>query len=53
MSAVKTRRVYHCARCGRILKIEPGKYVYSTFTGQRYCLVGHCKARKVVRDERG
>ncbi len=39
-------RVYCCARCGRRLKLEPGRYVYSTFTGERYCLVGHCKGDK-------
>jgi len=38
---------YRCARCGRRLKV--GQYVYSKFTGQRYCFAGHCKGDKKVR----
>jgi hypothetical protein len=33
--------VYKCDRCGRRLK--DGRWVYSRFTGHRYCFAGHCK----------
>jgi hypothetical protein len=34
---------FRCALCGRKLPIE--EYVYSRFTGNRYCLEGKCKPR--------
>jgi DNA-directed RNA polymerase subunit RPC12/RpoP len=35
--------VYRCARCGR--KLKPDRYIYSRFTGNRYCFIGHCRKR--------
>jgi hypothetical protein len=35
---------YSCAQCGRRLPQE--EWVYSRFTGNRYCLEGQCKAKK-------
>lgn len=32
---------FSCALCGRRLPVE--QYLYSRFTGQRYCLPGQCK----------
>jgi hypothetical protein len=46
MSATVTS-TFTCARCGR--KLKNGRYVYSTFTRQRYCYVGECKVRKPKR----
>ena len=42
--ATKTA-TYHCALCGR--KLKPGRWVFSRFTGARYCWPGEC--RKVAR----
>jgi hypothetical protein len=39
---------FNCARCGR--KLKDGRWVYSRFTGHRYCFAGHCKGdRKRLR----
>lgn len=35
---------YRCAKCSRKLPVE--RYVYSRFTGSRYCWPGECKAPK-------
>lgn len=35
---------FRCAKCGRKLPVE--QYVYSRFTGQRYCWPGACKAKR-------
>jgi hypothetical protein len=43
MSAIAVS-TFVCARCGR--KLRNGQYVFSTFTRQRYCYVGHCKGDK-------
>jgi hypothetical protein len=44
--ATATARGYTCARCGR--KLKTGRWVYSRFTGFRYCWpgTGCAKARR-------
>jgi hypothetical protein len=32
---------YRCAQCGR--RLPQDEWVYSRFTGNRYCLEGKCK----------
>ena len=41
---MKNGRVYHCAICGR--RLSPERWVYSRFTGNRFCWPGECRKRR-------
>lgn len=45
MSAKLTR--YRCALCGR--RLREGAYVYSRWTGNRYCATIDCKTKRKRR----
>jgi len=48
--ATTTRRTYCCGQCGRELKNE--HWIYSRFTGARYCWPGEGCATKREFDKR-
>jgi len=46
--AAKPKAGYSCALCGK--RVREGQYVYSRFTGNRYCIgMEACRARAKKR----
>ena len=39
---------YRCAQCGR--RLPQDEWVYSRFTGNRYCLEGKCRSNRTAHD---